>query len=190
MVYALMMTAALALGAEEMPAASVESTEDHHARNRLTLGPTPLLMGWVAIEYERAISDRFSLVLGPQVRPRRLLFGLEGRGARLVLGSRFFLLGRAPHGSWLGAEIVPTYEETRPEGSTAYATSRSIVGLLTAGYTLSIGPLTGSAGVGAGAGYLDNNAPAGASDEGPFTLPTFRGLVPALSLHLNAGVTF
>src|SRR5215211_5435863 len=111
---ALMTTAALALGAAENPSPSVETRVEHHARNRLTLGPVPLLLGWVAVEYERAISDRFSLVLGPQIRPpgRGLLFGLEGRGARVVLGSRFFLTGRAPHGSWLGTEIVPAYEET------------------------------------------------------------------------------
>jgi hypothetical protein len=190
MLHALMMTAALTLGAAEPPANHSLPAVDDHPRNRLTLGPTPLLLGWIAVEYERAISDRFSLVFGPQFRPRGLLFGLEGRGGRVVLGSRFFLFGRAPTGGWLGAEIIPTYEEMRADEGSTYATTRSIVGLLTAGQTISVGPLTGSAGIGLGAGYLDGESPESSRTIGPFTLPNYRGFIPAVSLHLNGGVIF
>ena len=191
MINALMMTAALALTAAEAPAHPMQAVVDDYPRNRLTIGPTPLILGWIALEYERAISDRFSLVFGPQYRPGRVLFGVEGKGARAVFGTRFFLFGRAPTGGWLGMEIVPAYEQIRSaDGATAYATMRSIVGLLTAGQTISLGPLTGSAGLGLGGGYLDNESPEAARKIGPFTMPNLSGFIPALSLHLNAGIMF
>ena len=187
----LVMTVALVFGAATTAANRVEAAEDDSPRNRLTIGPAPLILGWVAVEYERAISDRFSLVLGPQIRPGRLLLGFEGRGARLVLGSRFFLFGRAPAGGWLGTEIIPSYEQARNAGgSTTYATIRSIVGLITAGQTISLGPLTGSAGLGLGGGYLDNESPPAVRTIGPLTLPNYRGFIPAVSAHFNVGITF
>lgn len=168
-----------------------DAMKTRHRRNRVTWGPLPLVLGWIPLEYERAIAEKVSLYVGPQLKPTAglaLLAGTVSWGGRLSLGARFFPLGGAPDGFWVAGEVVPSYEFTRGEleGATQVTRSASLFGLGMVGYSFIGGNgLTFSAGLGLGGGYND------AVTETEGRLPdTSRGFIPSFAVHLNVGWAF
>lgn len=189
-----MLSSVLSLCLAASPAASVSVSSAHSEmeapKNRITVAPVPLLFGWMSVEYERAITPRLSLVVGPQLQPGFTLLRSHGihQGARVSLGGRYFLTGHAPFGVWTGLEVVPTYEQTSIPGERyLWRTTRAITGLGTFGASLRFGLFTGSAGLGLGGGFMDQNLPSNVRANYPAIL-SHRGFYPALSGHLNVGM--
>lgn len=151
-------------------------------RSRITLGPTLLAFGTLPLEYERAVTHDMSFFAGGRVTfpAAGALVGIQTWGVGSVLGLRFFPgEAPAPQGLWLGVETQAGYFRTTV-GPTGALSEYGFHAALVSGYTFvsSMG-LTISSGLGAGVGY---------SSVGLFA--TGPGVVPAFSMHLNAGYAF
>lgn len=149
-----------------------------------------MLFGWIALEYERAVSSRLSLIVGPQIEPgpSPIPGDFVNEGARFSLGARYFISDEAPFGVWTGLELAPAYEQSRVEGQQyLWRTTRAISGIGTIGASTRFGLFTASAGIGAGAGFMNQNYPSNVRANYPALL-TYRGFYPTVSGHLNVGM--
>jgi hypothetical protein len=133
----------------------VEHVESRR-RNRLTFGPLPLVLGLIPIEYERAVTDRLSVVGGVVPIPWSGILSLVGiymKGVRGNIGGRFFpFAASAPAGVWVGGELIGEVAHVE-----AYIEAKSedyrwgFGALVTGGYTAILASgFTMSAGVGGG----------------------------------------
>lgn len=148
---------------------------------RITMGPTLLLFGQLPIEYERGVTEDLSFYVGARLTFPAIgaLVGQVSYGGTTTFGLRMFpMAGQAPQGLWLGVETEAGYNWTTSLGVTVR--TFAVHGAATGGYTfIAANGFTVSSGLGLGMGY----STAGFLSTGP-------GLVPALTLHLNAGYAF
>lgn len=79
-------------------------------RNVLTLSPLHLLRGHFSLEYERALSDHFTLFVAPFFDRGLDAVTQIGDDARpyvgLTAGLRWFVWGQAPRGAYLSPEVL------------------------------------------------------------------------------------
>jgi hypothetical protein len=89
--------------------------EDPGARNTFTINPMVLRDKRLGVEYERAFGGGFSLYLAPE-----LAYGRAERSWNLsaggTLGTRIFVLGKAPSGIYFGPEFGVDYQRARRDG--------------------------------------------------------------------------
>lgn len=157
--------------------------------NRLTWGPLVGPGGAVALEYERAVTEKLSLFVGPRVG------FLGGVGVGGSTGARFFLAGSpAPTGVWFGPEFYFDYFTSRTvvNGSPFAKQDLTAVMLAMLGYTWTHEKgFTASVGAGAGAGWADWQRSGLVVNGNIFTdSGSFRGVIPSLALHANLGYAF
>lgn len=85
------------------------------AQNTVTLNPLALEHDQLGIEYERALWKGASLYLGPQG-----VYGSAGPNwllsVGLNVGMRFFVMGDAPSGLYIGPEVDLAYERVMQDG--------------------------------------------------------------------------
>lgn len=83
--------------------------------NTVTLNPLALQQQQLGIEYERVLGAPVSLYVAPQG-----VFGAAGRSWILSLGlnvgMRFFVLGTAPNGLFIGPEVGVNYQRSNQQG--------------------------------------------------------------------------
>lgn len=86
------------------------------AQNTITINPLALQYEQLGIEYERGFWKRFSIYFAPQAA-----YGLVGDNwdlaAGLNAGVRFFFLGAAPAGIFLGPDVSAQYVRRKRGGS-------------------------------------------------------------------------
>jgi hypothetical protein len=114
------LAAVLLAGAPSAHAAEAPGAGTDGPKNTLTVSPTGLVSGLVALEYERVVSDGVSLTFAPDLRLSQPLsvtgteaFTEGDRVLTLSAGARFFVLGRAPSGLWLSPEVGSVMGLTR-----------------------------------------------------------------------------
>lgn len=157
--------------------------------NRLTWGPLVGPGGVLAMEFERAVTEKLSLFVGPRVG------SLSGFGIGGSTGARFFLgNSTAPTGVWFGPEFYFDYFTRRSElnGSPIAQEDLTAVMLAMLGYTWTHERgFTASIGGGAGAGWADWQR-SGLNVPGSVLSNTgsFRGIIPSLAVHANLGYAF
>lgn len=174
-----------------MPATSashpvyVETLDVPPPANTLTWAPLDLLVGTIRFEYEHALAQFLSV----HVTAGALLF--EGLGVTIPegasyyalaggLGARFFMLGHAPEGFWIGPRAQLAYANVKIDDASGSGVGYSAGGEL--GYTF----LFGDAFVlsaGGGVAYYDIDAEA---TDGTTTVTAgTTGLAPTLRMNLG-----
>ena len=143
----------------------------------ITVDPLTTALGYVHLQVERALSDRFSLYAGPHAR---LFSGIltdppepfVGGGAEV--GLRWFPWGGAPRGGWVMVRSVGAYATTTegPKLSGFAGYSSALVG----GTTILADRFVLSGGVGYNQLY--------------YTLGDYGSGGPFVALHTNLGVAF
>jgi Protein of unknown function (DUF3575) len=154
--------------------------------NTVTFSPMPLVFNReLDLEYERAVSDDFSLFVGPS-----LLLGTTTpctcsySGYGVTGGARFFA-GRAPSGVFLGVFGTAFSASVSPNGSSTSANGFAYEAGGMLGYTFIIGGHFDLS-LGAGAAYAHEQLTL--SDAGNSVTVGSNGVIPALRLAL--GVAF
>jgi len=102
------------LGTLGKPAAPPKPPEPS-SWNTVTLNPLALQQEQLGIEYERVLGAPATLYVAPQA-----VFGAAGRSwilsAGLNVGVRFFVLGTAPNGLFIGPEVGANYQRSSQQG--------------------------------------------------------------------------
>lgn len=141
----------------------------------VSVDPLTVLLGFVHVQVERALGERFSVYAGPSLRLFDSPLGFPKgpfRGYGAEVGVRGFVWGVAPEGAWLMLRGVLA-AVTSPEG-----TAPGGYGSLLAGYTAILGPglvLSGGLGV----SYFSY---------GPASAGGIHGFIPAA--HTTVGWAF
>ena len=149
-----------------------------------TVDPLTAALGFAHLQLEAALTERWSLYVGPHLRLYDGILPAIGGpyvGIGAEAGLRVFFRGEAPRGSWVMARGVLARVSTRtPERASEIGGYSSAL----VGHTFLIEPKSGSGAIwpvislGAGVSWLDYTV----LDYGP------RGLAPAL--HTNLGLAF
>jgi hypothetical protein len=171
---------------ERTARAEAPASAEREPVNTITFSPMPLVLNReLDLEYERAVSDDFSLYLGPS-----LLLGTttpctcsySGYGA--TVGARFFA-GRAPTGVFVGVFGTALSASASANGSSASVSGFAYEAGGMLGYTFIIGHVVDLS-LGAGAAYAHEQL--SLNDAGNSMTVGSNGVVPALRLAL--GVAF
>jgi len=113
--------------------------------NMLVIDPLAAAQGLLVLQYGRALSERWSFLLGPEyLIPGVLEDGVTGGG--LIASVSFHLLRPAPAGLWLGPRFEFLFLRDGPDDGHGYLVGGA------AGYTWQWGHFTLS--LGAGASYV------------------------------------
>jgi hypothetical protein len=111
--------AALAQAQESLVVAEAPPPEGA-GPNLLMLNPGDLFGGVASIEYERALTSRFGLTVGLQVRSFRPVYATPGdllvTSVNPELGARFHFFRDAPGGAWLAATVTGGAVLARSDG--------------------------------------------------------------------------
>ncbi len=146
------------------PEGTISAPAAQTPQNLIDINPLSLAFGQVSLEYERALGQDASIVIGPKV----LAFagagassGISEFGAGVDLSLHFFPGGQALHGFWLGPQVSVAYAHVSYED--AGGDGVGIAGFGIVGYTfLPTDHLAIS--IGLGAGYESAGATATGSD--------------------------
>lgn len=178
----------LALEAFSERAARAEGTTpaNRDPLNTVTFSPMPLVFNReLDLEYERAVSDDFSLFAGPTIlvgTTTPCTCSYSGYG--VTAGARFFA-GRAPSGVFFGVFGTALSASVSPNGSSASASGFAYEAGGMLGYTFIIAGHVDLS-LGLGAAYAHEQLTL--SDAGNSVTVGSNGVIPAL--RLAAGVAF
>lgn len=166
----------------------IESIEQAPPQNTLTWAPLELLVGTVSFEYEHAVAS----FLAFNVTAGALLF--EGLGVDIPddasyfavtggLGARFFMLGHAPEGFWIGPRAQLAYAEVQIDEASGSGLGYSAGAEI--GYTFLFDE-SFVLSAGGGVAYIDIDAEA--NSETSSVKAGRSGVAP--TLRFNAGFAF
>jgi hypothetical protein len=135
----------------------IARAQDATPSNLIDFNPGTLLWGEVSLEYERALGQAMSVLIGPQLLPFKGVIdnsyasqtGIQSKGAGLTLSFHFFPGVQSLRGFWIGPEADATWASASVGNITVSGTVFGVYGI--AGYTFLPGPNVAiSLGIGAG----------------------------------------
>jgi|CXWL01.1.fsa_nt_gi hypothetical protein len=178
--------AALALvcstGFAQQQEQEVRSAPDNSGTRAVTVAPVELFSGTFNLEYEQAMASFASFYVGVNYLGMRGILPAGYERALVVgpeVGARFYLLGSAPAGLWLGPYLGAAYVSNTAGGVTQSSLGWGLGAM--AGFNLVLFRHL-MLSLGAGTGWIDNSSsPAG------YRVGLY-GFVPRL--RLAAGIAF
>lgn len=121
-----LVAAAVTLSATQASAEEISlSRRGPESPNVLLINPGDLINGVVSLEYERALTSFFGVVVGLSVTAFRGAFTPVNEASFTAmgpeLGARFHFIKNAPGGLWLGPSIQGVYIAARSNGAVTRA---------------------------------------------------------------------
>ena len=157
-------------------------------KNTLTINPLPLVLGMVALEYERATSENLSLYVAPSYWSLSFgsgddEFGFASYG--LGIGARYFMSGVAPEGFWVAPGIDIGFASAEWRGVEGSGVGFGIGAQL--GYTWILGDVFDIS-LGLGAQYASNEVEVEVDEAGIKETQTngYSGVSPTLRFAIGA----